>query len=183
MSTSAKPRAKRPNPKPPRKAAAGVKAKPKPAPKPKAKGAPQRVTIPRVALRVVEGAAETSWPRECCGLLVGVREGAAIAITQAHPSPNRARDPRVAFEVDPEIWLRLTRILADGPEAVIGLYHSHPDGPAEPSPRDLAAAWGPDLVWLVTAVARGKPAKTAAFTLSESGGKRQFVATPLIVQA
>jgi proteasome lid subunit RPN8/RPN11 len=176
VSTSAKPRQKRSKAKPARKPAAGAK------PKPRAKLAPQRVTIPRAALRIVEGAAETAWPRECCGLLVGVREGAAIEITRAHPSPNRARDPRAAFEIDPEIWLRLTRSLGDGPEAVIGLYHSHPDGPAEPSPRDLAAAWGPDLVWLVTGVARGKPAKTAAFTLSEKDGKRQFVATPLVPQ-
>ena len=177
MSTSEKPPAKRSKAsKPARKQAAGAK------PKAKAKPAPRRVAIPRAALRIVEGAAETAWPRECCGLLVGVREGAAIAITRAHPSPNRARDPRVAFEIDPEIWLRLTRTLGDGPEAVIGLYHSHPDGPAEPSPRDLAAAWGPDLVWLVTGVARGKPAKTAAFTLSEVDGKRQFVATPLVLQ-
>jgi len=38
-----------------------------------------------------------------------------------------------------------------------------------------AEAPRPDLVLLVTAVARGKPAKTAAFRLSEADGKRQFV--------
>jgi len=178
---SAKPRAKRPKaPKPPRKAAPRQRATR--APKPKPAAAPERVTIPRAALRIIESAAESSWPRECCGLLVGVRAGAATEITSAHPSPNRARDPRIAFEVDPEIWLRLTRTLADGPESVLGLYHSHPDGPAEPSPRDLAAVWGPELVWIITAAARGKPAKTAAFRVADADGKRHFVGIALTVE-
>lgn len=134
-----------------------------------------RIALPRAALRVIEGAAQAAWPRECCGLLVGLRQGAAVEITRANPSPNRAADPRVAFEIDPELWLRLTRTLEDGPESVVGLYHSHPDGPPAPSARDLAAAWGPDLIWIVTSVARGQPPRSAAFRLVEADGKRQFV--------
>src|SRR5260221_3257353 len=125
---SANPRAKRPKAtKPARKA-----APPKPAPraaKPRPVAARHRATIPRAALRIIEAAAVAAWPRECCGLLVGVRAGGAIEITRAHPSPNRARDPRVAFEVDPEIWLRLTRTLGDRPEAVAWPDPSHPDRP------------------------------------------------------
>lgn len=169
MSRSAKPPAKRSKP------AAKPRAIPaKPAP------ALARASIPRAALRVIEGAAQTAWPRECCGLLIGMRQGASVEITRANPSPNRAADPRVAFEIDPELWLRLTRTLEDGPEQVVGLYHSHPDGPAQPSARDLAAAWGPDLIWIVTSVTRGQPPRSAAFRLADDGGKRQFVPIELV---
>ena len=142
---------------------------------------PRGVAVPRATLRAIEVAAEAAWPRECCGLLVGVRAGGTVEITRAAPSPNRSPSPNVAFEIDPEVWLKLTRTLGDGPEAVVGLYHSHPGGPAEPSLRDIAAAWGPDLIWIISAVARGKLAKTAAFRLAEEGGKRHFEPVGLTV--
>jgi len=67
------------------------------------------------------------------------------------------------FEVDPALRLRLQRELRASNERIVGLFHSHPDGAAAPSAHDLACAWEPDLVWLITATGRDAAGPTAAF--------------------
>lgn len=84
-------------------------------------------------------------PEEACGLLIG----AGCAVARVEPAENVAEDRRHRFEVDPRLLLRLHRELRDGPQAVLGVYHSHPEGRAEPSPVDLAKALDPTLVWLI----------------------------------
>ena len=51
---------------------------------------------------------------------------------------------------------------AGSAERLVGLWHSHPDGPALPSEQDRAAVQE-DLAWLVTAVDRGNSLPTRAF--------------------
>ena len=90
--------------------------------------------------------ARAAHPREACGLLVG--HGAAI--TGLAPTANLAATED-AFEIDTAAQLRLQRRLRGTGRAIIGVWHSHPRGGAEPSARDLAGAWDAGLVWLITA--------------------------------
>ncbi|MDJ0951442.1 MAG: M67 family metallopeptidase [Alphaproteobacteria bacterium] len=126
------------------------------------------VRLPRACLRRIEEAARAAWPEECCGLLAGRRgPDASIEILRAVPAPNIAAERARRFEIDPQLWLDLRRQLAGGPDAILGLYHSHPDGAALPSPRDAAAAWplGPadgPVVWLITAMRAGAVTETRA---------------------
>lgn len=101
-------------------------------------------------------------------------------VRAAHPSANLAADPRTAFEVDPALRLRLHRTLRGAGEDVVGVFHSHPDSPAEPSPRDLERAWEPDLAWLVVSVAGGRAAAPAAAHRVVGRGER-FAPMPLAV--
>jgi proteasome lid subunit RPN8/RPN11 len=82
--------------------------------------------------------------RECCGLLEGVRSEDAVQVTALHASPNLAADPD-RFEIDPALQFRLLR---EG-RNVVGCYHSHPAGQAEPSPRDAEGAGETGFVWLI----------------------------------
>ena len=82
---------------------------------------------------------------ERCGLLLG--QGAQI--TGYQPARNIADNPERAFELDPAALLAAHRAARNGGPAVIGHYHSHPDGPAQPSPRDAAAAGGDGQLWLI----------------------------------
>jgi len=84
-------------------------------------------------------------PEEACGLLVG----AGDRVARAEPADNVAEDRLRRFEVDPRLLLRLHRELRGGPEQVLGVYHSHPEGRPEPSATDLARALDPELVWLI----------------------------------
>lgn len=125
--------------------------------------------LPAALLKRIVDAAEAAYPGECCGLLAGTGTR-TITVTRVVPSANLAQG-NDRFEVDPVVRLRLMRELGDGPERLVGHYHSHPDHPAEPSATDLAMAFEPDLVWLITAVAQGQALHTAAHRLAPAGGR------------
>jgi len=138
------------------------------------------ITIDPVDLKSIAAAAEASYPDEACGLLVGHWATAAhCSVRQVVPSPNLAADKRCAFEIDWALRLDLQRRLRSGDDRVIGLCHSHPDQSAQPSMRDLARAWEPDLVWLVTSVLAGEAVLTNAYTIECKGGRRAFREIPL----
>jgi proteasome lid subunit RPN8/RPN11 len=102
----------------------------------------------------ITAAAERAYPEECCGLLIG-RSLAAddLRVTNVAESANvSAANRRRRFEVDPAVRFALMRRLRGTAECIVGLYHSHPDGTAEPSAHDVAMAFEPELLWLIVAV-------------------------------
>src|SRR5258708_11099390 len=120
------------------------------------------IVIPPAQLRQIAAAAEAAYPGECCGLLVGrALPGGAVEVTRVHASANLGKQ-RDRFEIDPRLWVDLSRALGKGPQRVVGLYHSHPDGPAQPSAVDLDPAWGEELIWVIVAVAGARCADAAA---------------------
>ncbi len=80
-------------------------------------------------------------------------------------------DRRHRFEVDPGLLIRLHRELRGGETRVIGVYHSHPDHPAEPSAHDLERALEPGMVWLITSVMDGRARRSTAHVLAEDGAR------------
>ena len=118
-------------------------------------------------LRRIEAACEAAYPEEACGLLVGRWTGAAARVSEVHASANVAESRRCAFEVDPHLLLSLYKRLRQGDESMLGVYHSHPDGSAEPSPRDLDRAWQPELIWLIVALRDGRAVETTAHRLTD----------------
>jgi proteasome lid subunit RPN8/RPN11 len=86
--------------------------------------------------------ARAAYPRECCGLL----EGSARRITALHPTRNLAAAPD-RFEIDPAEQFRLMR----AGRRIVGCYHSHTGGRAEPSPRDAEQASEAGFLWLICA--------------------------------
>ncbi len=127
-------------------------------------------------LRQIARAAEAAYPEECCGLLVGPGgEGGKGGkrrwrVVRVEASANLAEgDRRRRFEVDPGLLIRLHRELRGGETRVIGVYHSHPDHPAEPSAHDLELAREPGLVWLIVSVVGGRATDASAHVLAEDG--------------
>ncbi len=91
--------------------------------------------------------AAATFPRECCGLLFGSSD----RIESAQPCANVAADPLRTFEIDPSALIAAERAArADGPR-LLGYYHSHPNGCAEPSRRDARDAAGDGRLWLIIA--------------------------------
>ena len=142
---------------------------------------PVAVRLAPEHLRAVAGFAEAAYPEECCGLLSGSEDAGVVAVAGVHGSANLAEEPARRFEVDPALRLRLQRTLRASGRRVVGIYHSHPDGPARPSPRDLEAAWEPELVWLVVGVRGGRAVRSTAHVLVAEGGETRFAEIPLTV--
>ena len=134
------------------------------------------ITLAAADVQVLAAAAEAAYPSEACGLLEGRMESGVVVVTRAHVSTNVAQSARNRFEVDPRLILRLHRELRGGPTRVVGVWHSHTNGSAEPSATDLASAYEPELIWVITPVAQGRPGPPAAFQLLEGKG---FVSVPL----
>lgn len=86
-------------------------------------------------------------PRECCGLLLGKDRRVAMA----RPAANVHPEPERHFEIDPKALIAAHRAQRAGGLEVLGYYHSHPNGRAEPSPEDRMQASGDGRVWAIIA--------------------------------
>lgn len=86
-------------------------------------------------------------PNECCGLLVGTptRLDESVPARNVFASPTR-------YRVDPAQHFALLRRVRRTGRAVIGAYHSHLLTPARPSPRDVAEAHDPDLLYVIVSL-------------------------------
>ena len=84
-------------------------------------------------------------PEECCGILLG-RE---VMIDEARPAANDAVQPRRRFVIDPQALVDAHRAARNGGLQVLGYYHSHPTGPAEPSATDRTQAAHDGAVWAI----------------------------------
>ncbi|HJT39338.1 MAG TPA: M67 family metallopeptidase [Sphingobium sp.] len=103
-----------------------------------------RVGISRSLLGRIMALAQAD-PYEICGLLLG-EEG---VIRDIRPAANIAADPARHFELDPAVLIAAHRGARKGGPAILGHYHSHPSGRAEPSATDAASAAPDGSLWLI----------------------------------
>lgn len=123
--------------------------------------------LPPALAAQIEGEARAALPRECCGLIEGVRDGNGIAATALHPAPNLSSQAD-RFEIDPAAQFAALRAARANGREIVGCYHSHPDGAAAPSAHDLAGAGEDGFLWLIAATARAEgPVQLAAFSFAE----------------
>ena len=93
-------------------------------------------------------AARAAHPHEACGLLMG--EGASI--TAIIPAANIHPSPQTHFEICPQTLIDAHRAArAPGALQILGYYHSHPAGTAQPSATDRRCAAGDGRVWAIIA--------------------------------
>lgn len=99
--------------------------------------------------KVIQG-----YPHETCGLLLGDRTNSGGAIKQIVSARNlnegRTKD---RFLLDPKDFLQADQTARSAGWEVLGIWHSHPDHPAEPSNTDLDNAW-PDWSYVIASVSR-----------------------------
>lgn len=86
-------------------------------------------------------------PDEACGILLGQGD----RIEGARPALNVHPAPRTRFEIDSQALIDAHRAARSGGAQVVGYYHSHPTGRAEPSATDQAMAAGDGSVWAIVA--------------------------------
>ena len=110
--------------------------------------------------------ARSAYPEECCGFLLGM-DSDGRRIRRALSAPNTTRGSRGnRFNIDPMELVRAEEEARRSNLNLIGIYHSHPDSPAQPSKVDLDNAW-PGYTYLVVSVQNGEPKDLAAWFLSE----------------
>lgn len=133
-----------------------------------------RARLPRAIMDALVGHALRSPRLEVCGLIGGVGE---VAVSR-HPVANVARDPARRFEMDPRGQIDVFRALREENQELYAIYHSHPDGPAEPSATDLEQAAYPDAFYLIVSLAGTAAPEVRAFRLVDNA----FAAVDLVVE-
>ena len=110
---------------------------------------------------------------ECCGMLAG-RAG---EITHIFPATNAASSPATTYEIAPkEIIQRMREMRGEGLE-LLGIYHSHPNGRAAPSPTDIESAGYPDAAYFIVALKADGDSVARAFRIRNG----QFAELEIIV--
>lgn len=84
------------------------------------------------------------WPEEGCGLLAGTAGVAqrVLPITNILHSRNR-------FRMDPEQQVNSMIAIREVGMELVGIFHSHPNGPPQPSTTDMLEAAYPEAAYLV----------------------------------
>jgi proteasome lid subunit RPN8/RPN11 len=132
------------------------------------------IAIPVALLNEVYQHTESSYPHECCGLLIGTSENGTRTAHAFRKCRNlnteRAHD---RYEMDPLCMLQVQREFGNTPWDIVGIYHSHPDHPSRPSQTDTDRAW-PDYSYVIISVEKGAVANARSWVLNESGPARHF---------
>jgi len=131
--------------------------------------------IAATAVKAMEQAAARRYPLEACGLLLGRLDAPGWRIDEAREVPNLSTD-RAAdrFILDPQAYRAMDEELRGSGREIVGIFHSHPDCPARPSPTDLQGAWE-GFAYVIVAVAGDGPREMHCWTLNERGDRFQAV--------
>jgi proteasome lid subunit RPN8/RPN11 len=121
--------------------------------------------------------AESAYPHECCGLLLGSHDDETKSITHVQPITNEhADDHSRRYLITPRQMLQAERHARQAGLRILGIYHSHPDHPAEPSVYDLEWAW-PWYSYLIVSVLKGAAERVMCWTLAHD--RSGFLEEPL----
>ncbi len=124
------------------------------------------IWIGRTMLTRLQTHGERSYPEEGAGLLLGAQGGERRMVAVILPLENRREGParRTRYQIT-------ARDMAEGEAeaerrglVVVGVFHSHPDHPAQPSETDRALAL-PWYSYVITSVNQGRARESRSWRL------------------
>lgn len=130
-----------------------------------------RLVISTRHLQTAGKHAATSYPDECCGVLIG-RSGSDSTVVERLLSVDNERNEsrHNRYLINPETVLAAHKEARALGLDVVGYYHSHPDHPARPSEFDREHAW-PGVSYLIVSVEKGSVADARSWRLADDREK------------
>jgi proteasome lid subunit RPN8/RPN11 len=128
--------------------------------------------------------AETTYPEECCGLLLGQMSGDVKTLIEVLPtlnswgdelasdllaiesSPPPKSSKRNRFSIAPKVMLQAQKDARDRHLDIVGIFHSHPDHPAVPSEFDRVIAWQL-YSYIIVSVQQGQACDLKSWSLDD----------------
>lgn len=129
--------------------------------------------------------AENTYPEECCGILLGrfqpEGETTVVEVWETENAWEResklfesvcpeatdgSLSKRNRFTIDPAVLLKAQKYARTENLNIVGIYHSHPDHPCDPSTFDRAIAWE-TYSYLILSVQQGKVVDCRSWTLNQ----------------
>lgn len=131
-------------------------------------------------LQTLRHHAETTYPQECCGLLVGTIHNDHKILVEVKPVANAWQQQSQEYwpeetthttsdryAIAPETLLAEMKAARTRHLDIIGIYHSHPDHPAIPSELDRVLAW-PQYSYIIISVTTGQAVDCQSWSLDEN---------------
>jgi proteasome lid subunit RPN8/RPN11 len=100
--------------------------------------------VPEAIVDAMRQAMEAGLPEEACGLLFG----RGRTVERAASIENELHSP-LRFRLEPRAQLRAMQSAEDDGLELLGIFHSHPKGPAHPSASDMQEAAYPQASYLI----------------------------------
>ena len=139
------------------------------------------IEISESQLRSIRQEAESRYPNESCGILIGTSRGDTKRVKLLVPAENNfsKEEQYHRYWITPEEYRSAERLASSEKLDIIGLYHSHPDHPARPSQFDLDHAWG-WFSYIITSVANGTSGAMHSWVLNgdRTGFDEERITTP-----
>jgi proteasome lid subunit RPN8/RPN11 len=128
---------------------------------------PKNLQLSHEAVSSMISHAETGYPYEICGALLGNDKDKDRLIAETFPLANMKENQReTRYLISPDsVFLAEKEAKQKGLE-LLGFYHSHPDHPSMPSEYDKEHAF-PWYSYLILSVEKGKFQKLTAWELKE----------------
>ena len=127
--------------------------------------------------KIICNHAESVYPEECCGILLGKIVGMSKTVVEVIPTINawnRAESDEVdrnknsRYSIDPQDIFTAQKQARDLQLDIIGFFHSHPDYPAIPSTCDRSQAWEV-YSYPIVSVINGKVSEIKSWVLDGDG--------------
>lgn len=119
----------------------------------------------------IEAHGQDRYPEEAAGLILGETNGAERVATEILTMNNTfdQTERTHRYQIDPLAMIEAEREADDRGLELVGVFHSHPDHPAQPSEfdRTMALPW---FVYLITRVQAGRARETRGWQLVEDRG-------------
>jgi len=139
------------------------------------------ITISNVLDNIRQHGAE-AYPEEGCGFLLGtVTDDGDNRVTAIRRAVNRRSEWRTRrYQLTAEDYHEADEAAREQGLDVVGIYHSHPDHPADPSETDLEEATFPGYTYVIVSVHDGTPDDLTAWTLApdRSEFRREDIVVP-----
>ena len=97
--------------------------------------------------------ANETYPEECSGVIVGMDVGEIKIVVDVWRAENTFEEDERGhrFLIDPKEYIAFEKQARVRDMDILGVYHSHPDHPAEPSDYDREHAW-PSWSYVIASV-------------------------------
>ena len=102
----------------------------------------------------------TWYPNEACGIIAG-RDDQVLKLylmKNAEPSP-------VSYFMDPTEQFKAMKEMRSESLTMLGIFHSHPQSPAYPSPRDVSLAFYDDVIYIIVGLVENKEPDVNGFEI------------------
>ena len=96
-----------------------------------------KILLPQNIIDRFKKQAVRDYPHECCGFLIGNVENNHVEAVEYIPAKNSMNERKERrYSIDPLEYLKAENHADSNNMTLIGIVHSHPDNPAEPSEFD-----------------------------------------------